>query len=72
MQIEQTGMMMFSKQTYQKETLLFWGAPFCFQMPEVVKFAAVHRNDFLLPSKPEKTLHHQGPQAEPRLRDASN
>lgn len=31
MQIEQMAMMMFSKQTYQKETLLFWGPPFVFK-----------------------------------------
>lgn len=36
------GMMMFSKQTYQEEKLLFWRALLCFQMPVAVKLAAIH------------------------------
>lgn len=36
MQIEQMGMIMFSKQAYQKETLLFLGASLDFQCQQLL------------------------------------
>lgn len=66
MQIEEMGMMLFSKQTYQKATLLFWRGPFVFRCQWLLNLLPYITMASDCPQS-QRRHSHQGPQAEPRL-----